>query len=215
MPRSRRSLNAPFREFRLEIDRLLRVDEENQKNIAFGGGRTGHGRLSSRQLHILTEGLFFAGYRAFEGFLRDIFLLYCLEKQPGTGGRVRSFLKPQSFLHAERLIRSSMRFLDWTSPDHILERAELYLEGGFPIKDQYAPRMEKLRDMKRLRNHIAHDSEESQSEYLKVIRRYYTVVPVPLPSPGEYLLKTDKEDSSKYMLITYLEFLKAAAAALV
>lgn len=214
MPRTRRSLSAPLRDVTQEIDRLLRVDAENQRNFALGAGRPGRGRLSNRQLYLLTEGLFFAGYRAFEGFLRDVFLLYCLEKQPSSGGAVRSFLKPKSFSHAERLIRSSLRFLDWTSPDDVVKRAEIYLDNGFPIKDQYAPRMEVLRDMKRIRNHIAHDSEDSRTEYIKVLRRHYGVVPIPLPSPGEYLLRTDRADTSKYMLVTYLEFLRAAAVAL-
>lgn len=89
------------------------------------------------------------------------------------------------------------------------------MQDGFPIKDQYAARMEVFRDMRRLRNHIAHNSLESLAGYKVVIRKQYSVDPVPLPVPGEYLLRTDKDDTSRYMLVTYFEFLRATAAALV
>lgn len=66
--------------------------------------------------------------------MRDVFLLYCLEKRPQTGKKVGSYLKPKSFHHAEQLIQSSMPFLDWVSPETVVSRAELYLDQGFPIK---------------------------------------------------------------------------------
>lgn len=216
MPRSRRGLSAPLKEFTGEIDRLYRLDAENQRDLVPRGvGRTRRGRLSRRQLYLLTEGLFFAAFRAYENYLRDVFLLYCMEKQPASGGVVRSYLRPRSFFHAELLVKSSMRFLDWANPDDVVKRAELYLADGFPIKEQYAARMEIFRDMRRLRNHIAHNSPESVAAYRVAIRKQYGVDPVPLPTPGEFLLRTNKDDPSRYMLITYFDFLRSTAGALV
>ena len=208
-------LQAPLREFEAELDRMIRLDAENQKKYSPGPGRPASGRLSSRQLYLLTEGIFFAAYRGFENLVRDVFLLYCLEKRPLSGRSVRSYLAPRSFGHAEELTLSSMRYLDWTNPEHLLERAERYLEDGFPIKQALVTRMDTLQDLKRLRNHIAHTSAESERAYRVVLRNHYGVVPLRVPSAGEFLLQTDKRDPGRYKLLAYLEFMRSTSRSMV
>ncbi|RMH38616.1 MAG: hypothetical protein D6694_12110 [Gammaproteobacteria bacterium] len=212
--RIRRKLSAPFRELEQDIARLKRTDAENQAKYVPGPGRPASGSLTKTQLHLLTEALFFRGFRSFESFIRDVFLLYCLEKKPSGRKHVRSYLAPSSFQQAEELVKGESRFLDWARPDSVLSRAELYLRDGFPIKEVYAPRMETLRDLKRLRNHIAHDSPESRTEYLKVLRKHFGVNPLVEPDPGEFLLMTDRTDPSRYKLIVYLDFILDTARAL-
>ena len=209
---SRRKVSAPLREIQDEIDRLLRLDAENQKQFSATVIPIGYKKLSKRQLHILTEAIFFSAFRAYENFLEDVFCLYCLEKTPLSGNLVKSFLKPKDFVHAGELIQSSMRFLDWTSPDEMIKRAELYLFDGFPVKNPYTLNKTTLTDLKRLRNHIAHNSKESLDGYKIVLRRHYGTNPLILLPPGEFLLKTDTADPTKYKLIVYLEFLKQIAS---
>lgn len=212
--RVRRKLSAPLRELEQVIDQLRRTDADNQAKYVPGPGRPASGSLTKAQLHLLTEALFFRGFRSFEGFVRDVFLLYCIEKKPSGRRHVRSFLAPSSFHHAEELVKGEGRFLDWASPDNVLTRAEIYLKDGFPVKDVYAPRMGMLRDLKRLRNHIAHDSPESRSDYLKVIRNHYGTTPLVVPEPGEFLLVTDATDPTKYKLTVYLDFIMDTARAM-
>ena len=212
--RVRRKLSAPLRELEQDIAQLKRTDADNQAKYVPGPGRPASGSLSKAQLHLLTEALFFRGFRSFEGFIRDVFLLYCIEKKPSGLRHVRSFLAPSSFAHAEELVKGEGRFLGWASPDNVLSRAEIYLEDGFPVKDVYAPRMGMLRDLKRLRNHIAHDSPESRSDYLKVLRNHYGTTPLIVPEPGEYLLVTDTADPTKYKLTVYLDFIMDTARAM-
>ncbi len=214
MKTGRRKISAPLHDLQVELDRLLRIDAENQEKFSPGPGRPATGRLSKRQLHILTEGIFLAACRQLEEFLRDVFLLYCQEKSPASGQRVKSYLSPKSFSHAEDLLKSAMPFLDWSSPDNLIKRAETYLENGFPIKDTIASRVDTLRDIRRLRNHIAHHSRESLSEYKKVLRKYYGVNPLSVPEPGEFLLNTDRKNPKRYQLLIYLEFIKGTALAL-
>jgi hypothetical protein len=203
MPKFRRKLSAVFRDFDSELKRLESFDAENQARIsAFSGS------ISVLQLHFITEAIFFKAFRAYESFVRDVFLLYCLEKRPKSGGCVTSYLSPKGFLHAEELIQSSMRFLDWTNPDTIIERAELYLKDGFPVKLPYTIHRENLLDFKKIRNHIAHDSKESLSGYLSVIRRHFGVVPLRIPPPGEFLLVTDRNDPNKYKLLVFFDLMR-------
>lgn len=204
MPRTRRKLSACRSDFQTELGRLERFDAKNQERFS---AQTSP--LSKGQLHFLTEAVFFRAFRAYERFVRDVFLLYCLEKRPESGARVKSYLKPRGFLHAEELIKSSMRFLDWTKPDVVIQRAELYLEDGFPIKPVYVVNRDALQDFRRIRNRIAHDSVESLDAYSITLRRYYGAVPLRIPTPGEFLLELDKVDPSKYKLLAFFSLMNS------
>jgi len=199
---NRLKVSPAYKSFIKEINRLHAFDISNQKKFS-------RGELTKAQIELLVESIFFAGFRRYEGFIREIFLLYCLEKQPSKKPKVKSFLKPKSFMHSEQLIKSSMPFLDWTSPDTVIERAELYLNNGHPIKLPYTTNLQLLRECKKLRNHIAHNSAESQSEYEKVVRNYYGVVPLTIPNPGQYLMLSSKRTNGNYNLLDFFDLMKS------
>lgn len=201
MPKLRRKISAVKKDFQTELNRLERFDANNQERFISTS-------ITKRQLHFLTESIFFRTFRAYESFIRDIFLLYCLEKKPRSGIKVVSYLNPQNFSHAKELIKSSMRFLDWNNPDIVIERSEVYLKDGFPIKIPYTTNREILLDLHRIRNHIAHTSQESLNSYKIVLRKYYGAVPLVIPDPGEFLLNSDKIHPSKYILQVYFDTLK-------
>lgn len=203
---TRRSISAVLSDFQLEISRLEKFDNENQKNFAASS-------LSRKQLHLLTEAIFFSSFRTYENFIRDVFLLYCMGKNPCSGRRkVKSFLNPLDFHHTEDLIKSAMPFLDWSSPDAIIDRSELYLKDGFPIKAAIEPHLANLRDYKKIRNHIAHNSTESFNEFLKVLRKHYSVTPLTPPLPGEFLLLSTSSTTPQYRLQQFFETIKNVAA---
>ena len=207
MPTSRRKLSAVLNDFCEEIARLERYDRENQAKFSTSVGV----RISKKQLHTLTEAIFFAGFRAYENFMRDIFLLYCMEKQPRSGTRVNSYLKPKDFEHAEQLIKSSMRFLDWSTPTQVIDRAERYLKDGNPIKIPISTNLQALTGYKRIRNHIAHNSKESMDDYKTVLRNHYGTIPTTIPSPGEYLLQPESGNPHRYKLLTFFDLMKKLA----
>ncbi len=208
MPGARRKIGAALKDFRSELNRLERLDRENQTRFAASGG------LSKTQLHVLTEAVFFTGYRSYETLVRDVFLLYSLERPRITGARVRSYLKPRDFAHAEELIQSSMRYLDWTNPDEMIRRAELYLKDGGPIKLVYTTHLQALKDFRTIRNRIAHDSKESLGAYKKVLVRHYGAVPLVIPRPGEFLLIGKTSHPTKYNLQTFFEVMGQVATAI-
>lgn len=211
MPTSRRRISAVYNDFFNEIRRLEHYDTENQAKFSASVAAVGPVKLSKRQLFMLTEAIFFTGYRAYENFLRDIFLLYCMEKKPKSAQVVNSFLDPRDFNHAEMLIQSSMPFLDWSSPSIVINRAELYLAQGFPIKLPISTNQDLLTDYKRLRNHIAHNSKESLDEYKKTIRKHLSTIPLIIPSPGEFLLISERRMPHKYKLLTFFDLMKKLA----
>ena len=210
MPKTRRKISAVVRDFFAELRRLEKLDAQNQAGLLPSSPQN----ITRHQLHFLTEAIFFRAFRAYESFIRDTFLLYCLEASPRSGAKVRSFLKPIKFSHAEQLIQSSMPHLDWTNPDILIPRAETYLKEGFPIKLAYTSHREELMDFKRIRNHIAHDSNESLQAYKIVLRKYHGTIPLTIPSPGQFLLLNDRIDPSKYILLTFFDLLRTLSNAL-
>lgn len=204
MPVSRRKISAVVKDFSQEIKKLERFDAENQAKFT-----SMPCMISKTQLHFLTEAIFSRAFRAYECLVRDTFLLYTLERRPRSGAKVTSYLKPRNFLHAETLIQSSLRYLQWSSPDIVIERAEIYLEEGFPIKLPLTTNRESLRNFRKIRNHIAHDSKKSLNDYKSVLRRHYGTIPLSMPTPGEFLLLNDRIDPSKYKLLVFFELMNS------
>lgn len=58
-----------FEGFCTELDSLLSVNVLNHARVTREAGLPETNVLSQKQLHLLTEGLYFAAYRAFENYL--------------------------------------------------------------------------------------------------------------------------------------------------
>jgi hypothetical protein len=200
--------SAALKQLQDELATLRSLDARNQTQSAGTGGTP---RLTRAQMCLLTEAVFFAAFRAYEQFLRNVFLLYCSGIQSGKRRLVRSFLQPRSVSHAESLVKSAMPFLDWSSPDTLVERAESYLREGYPVKTPITTNMELLRELKRLRNHIAHMSGESSLEFKKLLKAHFGTVPLRIPRPGEYLLLPSRRVRTTYYLLEYLAAIERVA----
>ena len=207
--RARRQVSAPYREFSKEIDYLLRLDTENQNNFSSGPVGSGQRAISKRQLDLLSEGLFLAGFRAFENLIEDLVLLYAMGKPSIAGRKAVSYLSPRSFGHCRDIVKSTSTYLDWGDADGTIKRAELVLKDGEPIKSIIASNKTIIRQVKYIRNHIAHRSVESQRQYEKVLRSRLGTVPVKVPSAGEFLNMRVRETPTNYYLIEYLNSLGA------
>ncbi|MBU0766486.1 hypothetical protein KKF55_01720 [Patescibacteria group bacterium] len=103
-----------------------------------------------------------------------------------------------------------MPFIDWNSTEALIKRAKTYLKNGFPIKDVLELNLASLRDLRKVRNHIAHMSPASTADFNQVLKNHYGTVPINTPLTGEYLLmrKTSKSD---YYLLEYLNLMEKVA----
>lgn len=199
--KNRVKISASVNWFTQEIARLRRFDFENQTKFAAG-------RLTRSQQELLVESMFFNGYRSYEGFIREVFILYCMEKKSSKRPNAKSFLKPNNFLHAEQLLRSSMAFLDWTNADTVIERAELFLNNGHPIKLPYTTHKVQLNNFKKIRNHIAHNSIESEIHFSKVVQGYYHgIMPLSIPTPAQYLMLSSRTNPANYILLDFFDLM--------
>jgi len=188
-----------------EIIRLSRLDDQNRSRFGWPTSTGGARSIARAQLCVLTEGVFLASFRAYEVFLEELFLLFCCGGNTASGRIVVSYLNPKNRLHARDLMQSSMRFLEWNNPDDVVRRAENYLRRGFPIKVPITLRYGVLHDARRIRNHIAHGSQESKQQYLSTLRNHLTVVPTNLPRPGEFLLMPSRSTPTIHNLRFFLD----------
>lgn len=207
----RRKVGAAHSDFTKEIDRLLRLDAQNQQRFRVGPGRPGPTKFSKGQMTLITEGIFMRAFSLYEAYLEDVFILYSRGKRTRTGHRVKSFLKPSTGSHARDMIKSQMTFLEWNSPDNVIKRCDIYLGDGNPIKRSITTNITRLKNMRKIRNAIAHKSIEARANYASVVRGELRASPLIMPEPGEFLITTDPRDPDSYFLVIYLDVLKTVA----
>ncbi|MGA2914633.1 MAG: hypothetical protein ABSE89_01240 [Sedimentisphaerales bacterium] len=201
--------------FKQKLRVLRAIDKQNQELFTSSlAKKKGSRRFTKTQMYLLTETVFFAAFRAYEQFLRNVFLLYCCGVPSSKRKLVQSHLRPQSIQHAEELVQSSMPFLDWSSPDILLERSETYLKDGYPIKATITMYLEQLRELKKVRNHIAHMSKESLEDFKKVVKTHYATLPLRTPIPGEFLLLPSRRISGYYYLLEYMKIIEDVATSM-
>ncbi|MEZ5438670.1 MAG: hypothetical protein R3F12_10015 [Lysobacteraceae bacterium] len=204
---ARRKIAPVLADFSGELRALARLDVKNQSQLSASAKRA--------QLVLSTEAIFFRAFRAYENFLEDAFVLYTLEKPTLRGQVPTSYLSAENFNHARELLRSGKRFLDWTNPETVIERAETFVKGGGTVKSVVASAKQDLLDMKAVRNHIAHNSEESRVPFEKLIRRVRGTTPIRPVQPGDHLLAQVRGGATgSYYLDYYLNRLSDIAEAI-
>jgi len=155
-------------------------------------------KLQKKQLYLLTEGLFLEGFKRYELAVEAAFILYLMEAKSVSGKKPHSFLKPQNKLHARQMIKSSSQYIEWSKPNQNIARSELFLKDGFQLKSAMTSYQSNLTDCLRVRNHIAHSSEESEIQYKKVLQSKLNTLPLKIPTVGEFLLKVQRSSGDMY-----------------
>lgn len=203
-------ISAASRDFDNMLKSIKRLDAKNQARFNIAIGRPKADQITQQQLWMLTEGLLVQAFRAYEKFLAEVFTLLTQGKTNSVGQNAVSYINPVSFEHAQKMLQSAMPFLEWNSVDSVILRADTYLKDGFPIKLPLTANLTLLREIRHIRNHIAHDSNESRRKFLSVVSNRLPTVPSRKPSAGEFLNMTDPNGvQSQYFLETYLDGLEA------
>ncbi len=178
-------------------DGLARFRAEVQAAESLRAKANAAGSLDASEAHMLYEATFLRIFRAYENFLEETFLSYLVGEATVRGTVLKPYVTPLDLAHARKIVTSSQPFLDWTNPQTVISRAETYIEDGGPIKMAIASSQSSLKFAKRIRNHIAHNSAESESEYRGVVVHFLLTPPTPLPSAGEFLAKKPTSGHSK------------------
>ncbi|WP_140723159.1 hypothetical protein [Pseudomonas sp. Hp2] len=137
---------------------------------------------------LLFESMFIAAFRALENLLEDCFIYSMQGMADLSGVVVPRHANPIDRKHAREMLMGSQTVLDWTTSGAITRRFETFLQDkNVGLYVAVAGGSSTLSTAKDLRNHIAHNSDESAVKYAKVVGVFYPTMPLTIPTPGELL----------------------------
>ena len=154
--------------------------------------------FDSGEIDVLFESMFLTCFRALENLLEDCFVCSMQGLPDLSDGVASRYAEPRDRQHAREMLMGAQRVLDWTKVATITKRFDVF------FKDRAAPYYVGLTSNQNalsvagdLRNHIAHNSDESVLQYRKsVIATFHPTEPLTIPSPGQLLRTTPKKGAS-------------------
>jgi len=162
----------------------------------------------------MTESIFHRAFSKLEDFFEQTFLMYCRGKPTASNRPVISYLRPIDTAHARNMMKSSMRFLEWNNSENLIDRSDLYLDNGNPFRVSITSKRVMLDNARKIRNAIAHRSDEADRQFQNVLVSSLGVMPLKKPAPGEFLILANPADAPNQYLQTYLkDFLEVARLA--
>ena len=146
-----------------------------------------------QELDLLFESMFISAFRALENLLEDCFIYSMQGMADLSGVSSQRHANPTSRQHAREMLMGSQTVLDWTTTSTITRRFETFFQDknvGLYVGVTSGSSI--LNIAKNLRNHIAHNSDESAKKYTNVVEVFYPTMPLIRPTPGELLRWTPK-----------------------
>jgi hypothetical protein len=134
------------------------------------------------------ESLAFRTFRASERLIRAVFLEGCASATTPSGTKVASKVRSSDHRTVEEVLKAGNRFLDWGNIAKVRTLANLVFDNGFPVIDVVDPINSDLTDLQKIRNFIAHDSDEAKSGFDQVVASRLVLSPNPPDSAGKLLL---------------------------
>lgn len=151
----------------------------------------GEENLDQAERDLLFESMFIAAFRALENLLEDCFIYSMQGMVDLSGVAVPRHANPTSRQHAREMLMGAQTVLDWTTSGAITRRFETFLQDkNVGLYVGVTGGSSTLSTAKDLRNHIAHNSDESNAKYTKVVGVFYPTMPLTIPTPGQLLQGT-------------------------
>lgn len=143
------------------------------------------GSVPRTELEAIYELAFLNVFVAFENDLTELFKTNLL-MGVDSKGRVRSLFAPKNRPLAERLLVGSNRYFQLLPVEQMEKAARVYLKDGGPFVCLSKPQKDAVAKAYAVRNHIAHRSQESRSNFKKKVLDYASL-PRTSYAPGYYL----------------------------
>jgi hypothetical protein len=129
------------------------------------------GPFTESQYLLVVELAYLRGFLAWESFLEQTFLLYMVGKNAPSGFAPKRYVFAPSRQHARDFSKGDQRYPDWTAADRVVARANRFFKHGEPYAYVLSNTQGDLKDMKAIRNAIAHQSQETNDSFRTVVRK--------------------------------------------
>jgi len=209
---ARPNVDSKLAEFNARLDdSLLLATDANSFNEIRGG----HLRpIRHKRICQINEMAFLDMFLAWEDFLEESFIRYMCGAVTITRYRPKVSVAPVNLDHALRFFIVKPRdYVEWSSGQQVIERAEMVFHDGEPYKSSIRPSLTDLDDMRQIRNAIAHHSGASLRKFETVVRRLLGSRPRGL-NPGLFLGLTHVGTGKTY-IEHYKDVLSVAASRIV
>ena len=163
--------------YRKRLDSLFRMTDKVESNID----------LTLLEKEKIFEGLFLDAFKNYELTIEKLFIAAMLTRETIARKRFYSYVRPRNVNHAKDILLLEKDYIDWANPESVITRAEALFQNHCIITDCIKTNMQFLGDSRKVRNAIAHSSEESIKKFNKVLNKYLGTKPVIRRTPGWFL----------------------------
>lgn len=151
---------------------------------------------------------FVSVFTEWEHFLENSTIQYSLGETSVHGVCPERYVFPIDEDHADRLIRGTSSYPDWSKMDVVRELEKALFKNGEPYSFALGGISSKYKDMQKVRNHIVHNSMKSSKEFDTLVRNALSASKVGI-SPTEFLIS--KKKSAPRFYEQYINYIRIAA----
>jgi hypothetical protein len=146
-------------------------------------------KLTKSDFESIIELSYLKAYISWEKFLEESFTLFLIGETSNIKIKPVRYIIPKNRKHAIEFILQGRDFVDWSSPEEIRKRANLFLKNGMPFEKPIASITHQLTNMKTIRNAITHASVQSKEKFKSLVRGKISYYPHSL-TVGGFLYRT-------------------------
>ena len=160
---------------------------------------------------LVVKQAFINVFTAWERFLESSTIAYALGEKSIKGNMLQRFISPLDEDHADRLIKGTASYPDWSDMEKVLKIEKTIFKDGEPYVTALNGFSSKYNDIKKVRNFIVHNSRKSSDEFDSLVRTALKSSSVGI-SPVDFLLS--KKGSAPLFYILYITHMRNAARAI-
>lgn len=154
---------------------------------------------------LVVKQAFISVVTQWEHFLEDTAIAYSLGEASLQGQHLEKYILPIDADHANRLIKGSAIYPDWSDLKKVKDIVKTLFKDGEPYLSAINGFSSKYTEIKKVRNIIVHNSIKSQDEFNTLVRNALATSAVGI-SPVDFLLSPKGKEPPFYKkYITYIE----------
>jgi hypothetical protein len=200
---------SPLQHFELGVSQVLRL--YNVSESLRPDSRHSSRPISHRQADDIVALAFMKAFTVWEVFLEEAFVAYLVGARGLTGRERKRYFFPEGPSQARRFLRGDRNICDWSDVSVVTQRAVMHFRRGEPFRSALEARKMRLGQAKRVRNAIAHSSQDAWEKFRQVVRDEIAYVPYAI-SPGGFLCTDVIGEPTHAYIEEFLDAFRSAAS---
>ena len=158
---------------------------------------------------LVIKQAFLSVFTEWEHYLENTTILYLLGQPSKSGGYPEKYVLPRDEEHANKLIRGTATYPDWSKMDTAKELEDALFVSGEPYIKALNGFSSIYKDMQKVRNHIVHNSIKSRENFDTLVRTALSAGKVGINST-EFLVSRKQRTEPRFFEL-YINHIRNAA----